>query len=115
MKFRSVVFYKNYFESFFEKQKNKVKDKIVWTLSLIEDHEKIPELYLKHLEGTEGLFEIRIQSGREIFRVFCFFEEGKLIVLMNGFQKKSQKTPKQEIETALKIKEEYESEKYNNA
>lgn len=115
MKFRSVVFYKNYFESFFEKQKNKVKDKILWTLSLIEDHEKIPELYLKHLEGTEGLFEIRIQSGREIFRVFCFFEEGKLIVLMNGFQKKSQKTPKQEIETALKIKEEYESEKYNNA
>ena len=115
MKFRTVVFYKNYFESFFEKQKNKVKDKILWTLSLIEDHEKIPELYLKHLEGTEGLFEIRIQSGREIFRVFCFFEEGKLIVLMNGFQKKSQKTPKQEIETALKIKEEYESEKYNNA
>jgi phage-related protein len=115
MKFRTVVFYKNYFESFFEKQKNKVKDKILWTLSLIEDHEKIPELYLKHLEGTEGLFEIRIQSGREIFRVFCFFEEGKLVVLMNGFQKKSQKTPKQEIETALKIKEEYESEKYNNA
>jgi phage-related protein len=115
MKFRTVVFYKNYFEAFFEKQKSKVKEKILWTLSLIEEHEKIPESYLKHLETTEGLFEIRIQSGREIFRIFCFFEEGKLIILMNGFQKKSQKTPKQEIETALKIKDEYEKENYNNA
>jgi len=63
------------------------------------------------LEGTAGLFEIRVQSGNDIFRIFCFFDEGKLIVLANGFQKKTQKTPKQETEKALKIKELYHEEK----
>ena len=59
------------------------------------------------LEGTDGLYEIRIQLASDIFRIFCFFDEGKLVVLANGFQKKTQKTPKQEIVKALKIKEEY--------
>lgn len=72
---------------------------------------RVPETYLKHLENTDGLYEIRVKLGSDIYRIFCFFDEGKLIVLANGFQKKSQKTPKQEIEKALKIKEEYESEK----
>ncbi len=71
----------------------------------------MPETYLKHLEGTDGLFEIRVQQGSDIFRIFCFFHEGNLVVLANGFQKKTQKTPKQEIEKALKIKQEYESER----
>lgn len=71
----------------------------------------VPETYLKHLEGTSGLFEIRVQSGNDIFRIFCFFDEGKLIILTNGFQKKTQKTPKQEIEKALKIKQQYHEEK----
>lgn len=71
----------------------------------------VPETYLKHLEGTEGLYEIRVQLASDIFRIFCFFDEGKLVVLANGFQKKTQKTPKQEIQKALKIKEEYESKK----
>ena len=62
------------------------------------------------MEGTEGLYEIRVKQGSDIFRIFCFFDEGKLVVLANGFQKKSQKTPKSEIEKALKIKKEYESE-----
>ena len=89
------------------KQRKKVKDKIVWTFDLIELIEKVPETYLKHLEGTDKLFEIRIQSGSDIFRIFCFFDEGSLVVLANGFQKKTQKTPKQEIKKALKIKAEY--------
>ena len=63
------------------------------------------------MEGTNGLYEIRVQFGNDIFRIFCFFDEGKLVVLTNGFQKKTQKTPKKEIEMALKIKEEYENEK----
>jgi phage-related protein len=88
-----------------------VRDKIIWTLDLIEELERIPETYLKHLENTDGLFEIRVQQGSNIFRIFCFFDEGKLVVLANGFQKKTQKTPKKEIERALKIKAEYESEK----
>lgn len=89
------------------KQRQKVKDKIVWTFDLIELIEKVPETYLKYLTGTDELFEIRVQTGNDIFRIFCFFDEGSLVVLANGFQKKSQKTPKQEIEKALKIKKEY--------
>ncbi len=108
---RTVIFYKDYFEKFFMKQREKVKNKIIWTLNLIEELQKVPETYLKHLKGTDGLYEIRIQSGSDIFRIFCFFDKGRLIVLTNGFQKKSQKTPKKEIEKAIKIKEEYEQER----
>lgn len=110
-KYRTVIFYKDYFEKFFVKQQEKVKDKMVWTLELIEELERIPETYLKHLTNTEGLYEIRVQSGRDIFRIFCFFDDGKLVVTINGFQKKTQKTPKKEIERAIKIKDEYENEK----
>jgi len=108
---RTIIFFKDYFEKFFEKQRDKVKDKIIWTLDLISELQRVPETYLKHLEGTDGLFEIRVQQCSDIFRIFCFFHEGNLVVLANGFQKKTQKTPKQEIEKALKIKQEYESER----
>lgn len=108
---RTIIFYKDYFQEFFAKQRDKVKDKIVWTLQLIEELPRIPETYLKHLENTDGLFELRIQQGSDIFRIFCFFDQGQLVVLANGFQKKTQKTPKSEIEKALKIKQEYEDEK----
>lgn len=106
-KYRTIIAYKNYFENFLLKQRQKVKDKITWTFLLIEEIRNIPETYLKHIKGTDGLYEIRVQLGNDTFRIFCFFDEGKLVVLANGFQKKSQKTPKQEIRKALKIKEEY--------
>ncbi|MCO5254225.1 MAG: type II toxin-antitoxin system RelE/ParE family toxin [Bacteroidetes bacterium] len=111
MKYRTVVFYKDYFDVFFTKQNKKVKAKIVWTLQFIENIQKVPETYLKHIESTNGLYEIRVQLGTNIYRIFCFFDKGKLIVLANGFQKKTQKTPKREIEQALKIKLEYETAK----
>lgn len=101
---RTIIFYKDYFEEFFIQQREKVKTKIIWTLELIEELERIPETYLKHIENTDGLFEIRIQQGSDIFRIFCFFDEGQLIILANGFQKKTQKTPENEIEKAIKIK-----------
>ncbi len=82
-----------------------------WTLELIEDLQRVPETYLKHIENTDGLYEIRVQQASDIFRIFCFFDQEKLVVLTNGFQKKTQKTPKKEIELAIKIKEEYENEK----
>ncbi|WP_324673604.1 type II toxin-antitoxin system RelE/ParE family toxin [Hymenobacter sp. GOD-10R] len=110
-KHRTIIFYKDYFEQFFVRQQDKVKAKIIWTLELLEEVERVPATYLKHLEGTDGLYEIRVQTGSNIFRIFCFFDAGKLVVLANGFQKKTQKTPKSEIEKALKIKQEYESEK----
>jgi phage-related protein len=98
-----------YFEEFFKMQTQIVKDKIIWTLTLIEEIEHVPVSYLKHLQ--DDLYEIRVRQGSNIFRIFCFFDEGSMIVLMNGFQKKSRKTPKQEIIRALQIKKEYENEK----
>lgn len=79
-------------------------------LDLIEELQRVPETYLKHIENTDGLFEIRVQLASDIFRIFCFFDQGQLVVIANAFQKKTQKKPKKEIEKALKIKEEYESE-----
>ena len=108
---RTIIFYKSYFEEFFVKQRPKVKEKIIWTFDLIEELHQIPETYLKHIEGVEGLYEIRVQHGNDIFRIFCFFDEGKVIVLENGFQKKTQKTPKKEIDKAIKIREDYYEDK----
>lgn len=110
-KLRTITLYKNYFSDFYEKQKQKVKDKILWTFKIIETQQYIPTDYFEHLTGTDGLYEIRVKQSSDIFRIFCFFDEGKLVVLANGFQKKTQKTPKNEIEKALKIKKEYEDEK----
>ena len=107
-KYRTIYFYKDYFDDFYQKQRAKVKNKILWTLRIIETLPIVPELYLKHIEGTDGLYEIRVQHGNDIFRFFCFFDQGQLIVLVNGFQKKTKKTPKSEIDKALIIKAEYE-------
>lgn len=111
MKHRNVIFYKHYFNEFFVKQRDKAKEKIIWTFELIEELQRVPETYLKHIENTDGLYDIRVQQGSDIFRIFCFFDQGHLVVCINGFQKKDQKTPKKEIEKALKLKAEYEAEK----
>lgn len=113
-KYRKVVFYKNYFEEFFTKQQQQVKRKIVWTLQFIEEVDRIPITLLKHLAGTKGLYELRVKQGSDNYRIFCFFDKGQLIIILNGFQKKTQKTPSNEIAHALKIKMEYEYEKYQN-
>ena len=111
LKCRSIVLYKNYFAGFFAKQRQSVKDKILWTFKLIEELNQIPETYLKHLQGTNGLYEIRVQSGNNIYRLFCFFDDRNLVILINAFQKKTQKTPQQEIDRAIKIKKDYYEEK----
>jgi len=81
LKHRTIIFYKDYFEKFFVKQRQKVRDKIIWTFDLIENLQRVPELYLKHIENTEGLYEIRIQIGSDIYRIFCFFDQGRLVVI----------------------------------
>ncbi|MHC1705038.1 MAG: type II toxin-antitoxin system RelE/ParE family toxin [Tenuifilaceae bacterium] len=106
-KIREIVAYKHYFEEFLVQQPKKVQDKIFKVLEAIETLERIPSNYLKHLEGTKGLYEARIQLGDNIWRVFCFFDKGRLVILLNGFQKKTQKTPKKEIEMALQLMKEY--------
>lgn len=103
--------FKRYFLNFYEDQIEKVQRKIEWTLNLIQEMEHVPEKYFKHLKGTNGLYEVRTEYESNIYRIFAFFDKGNLVVLGNAYQKKTQKTPKREIEIALKIKEEYENEK----
>ena len=110
-KYRTIVFYKDYFGDFYSNQRIKVKKKILWTLRIIETLPIVPESYLKHVEGMDGLYEIRIQQGSDIFRIFCFFDRGQLVVLTNGFHKKTKKTPENEIDKAIRIKKEYEHER----
>ena len=104
---RKLIYFKNYFNDFFNEQTEKVKEKIDYVLFLITVADRIPKKFFEHLTGTDGLYEIRIEFQSNIYRVFCCFDEGKVVVLFNGFQKKSQKTPQSEIEKALKIKDEY--------
>ncbi len=73
--------------------------------------ERVPEKYFKHLTGSEGLYEIRVEVGSDIYRVFSFFDKGQFIILVNGFQKKTPKTPKNELALAVKIKQQYFDEK----
>jgi phage-related protein len=107
---RELHFFRDYFKEFYSNQTNKVQKKVLWTLRIIEDIDRIPEIYFKHLTSTDGLYEIRIQSGSDIFRIFSFFD-GNSLVVGHGFQKKTQKTPEREIERAKKIKREYYEEK----
>lgn len=114
MKYREVVTYKDYFEDFFKNQSRKVQDKIVKVLDILETVERVPVTYLKYVEGTNGLFEIRVQLGRDIFRIFCCFDGNRLVVLFSGFQKKSQKTPPKEIDRAVRIMNDYFNDKNND-
>ena len=108
---RHIFYYKKYFLEFFNEQTEDVKRKFYWTLELIATIDHVPKKYFQHMEGTIGLYEIRVEVGSNIFRAFAFFDEGQLIVVANAFQKKTQKTPKNEIELAKKIKKEYFNEK----
>jgi phage-related protein len=104
---RQLVFFKNYFKDFYEPLNDKLKGKIDQVLFLIRIAERIPKKFFTHLTATDGLYEIRIEYQSNIYRIFCCFDEGNLVVLFNGFQKKSQKTPSGEIRKALEIKHEY--------
>jgi len=110
-KVRKLVFYKDYYDVFIKNQRPRVQAKIFWTIILIENIEKVPSKYLKYIIGSNGVFEIRILTRNDIFRIFCFFNKQNELVLINGFQKKTQKTPQNEIDKALKIKHDYENEK----
>lgn len=106
-RYRQIIYFKKYYFDFFDKHSEKVKDKIDYVLFLITVVDRIPKKFFQHLEGTNGLYEIRVEYQGNIFRIFCCFDEGNLVVLFNGFQKKSQKTPKSELDKAVKIMKEY--------
>lgn len=104
---REIRFYKHYFNEFYVAQTEKVRRKIAQTLVWLQTLDRLPITILRSIEGKKGLFEIRIEFGGDIFRVFCCFDEGALVILFNGFQKKSQRTPSAEIAKAEKLMKEY--------
>jgi phage-related protein len=113
-KVREVIQYKHYFEEFLLAQPIKVQDKIFKVLEIIETYERVPSTYLKSITGAKGLYEARIKLGSNIWRVFCFFDEGKLVILLNGFIKKTQKTPQKEIAKAIDLMASYYADKEKN-
>ena len=82
-------------------------EKCLWVLRLIEELDRIPSEYFKKMESTDDLWEVRVQFGSNIFRILCFLDGAKLIMLTNGFAKKTQKTPKREIDLAEQRKKDY--------
>ena len=104
---REIRFYKSFFIDFYVSLGSSVQEKIEYVFKVIRTVDRIPEKFIKHIEGTDGLYEIRIKAGSDIYRVFCCFDAGSIVILFNGFHKKSQKTPKKEIERAIRIKQEY--------
>jgi len=110
---RKLIFFRTYFRDFVDSLPKKVQEKIDAVLYTVTVAPRIPIKFFKHITGTDGLYEIRVELESNIYRIFCCFDRGNLVVLFNGFQKKSQKTPKSEIDKALKIKEEYFKNKSN--
>lgn len=106
-KVRQVIAFRTYFEDFLKNQPTKVQDKIFKVIEIIETYERVPTQYLKAIKGSDGLFEARIKLASNIWRVFCFFDKGQLVILLNGFTKKTQKTPKKEINKAERLMKEY--------
>ena len=104
---RQIIFHDNYFLDFYKTLDNKAKGKIQYVFELIKQVNRVPKKFLAPMKGYEGLYEIRIEYESNIYRVFCCFDKGQLVVLLNGFQKKTQKTPKEEIERAMRLKDEY--------
>ena len=104
---RQIIFHDNYFLDFYKTLDNNVKVKIQYVFELIKQVNRVPQKFLAPMKGYEGLYEIRIEYESNIYRVFCCFDKGQLVVLLNGFQKKTQKAPKEEIERAMRLKDEY--------
>lgn len=113
MAHRTIKIFKKYFNEFYVAQSDPVRRKINYCLNVVRSVDRVPISILKKIESVDGLYEIRIESGGNIFRIFCCFDEGSLVILFNGFQKETQKTPLGEIERAKKLMKEYFNEKRN--
>ncbi len=108
---RKIIFHGDHFIEFYKKLDSNVKSKIQYVFELIKQVERVPLKFLSPMTGYEGLFEIRIEFQSNIYRIFCCFDEGRLVVLFHDFHKKKQKTPKKEIEKAMRLKKEYFEQK----
>ena len=102
---RKVITYGGYFEAFMETLSPEQRKKINYGLLLLKSVDRLPVKFVRYIE--EGIYELRTEFEGNIFRTFFIFDDGNLVVLFNGFQKKTQKTPRSEIEKAIRIKEDY--------
>lgn len=109
---REIIAYKNNFVDFYKSQEAKIQQKIEYVLDMIRFESQVPKKFFKHLESTNGIYELRVITAFKSIRILCFFDEGKLVVLTNCFLKKTQKTPRKEIKLAERLKKEYMTEKY---
>ena len=107
---RTTFVYGAEFWDFYNTQSMVVQDKIDWVIGLVRTLPIVPVKFLEYLKGTDGLYAIRVKLGSNIFRVFCFFDRDKLIILLNGFQKKTEKIPRNQIEKAAHLKKQYYDE-----
>ena len=108
---REIIFHEEYFLDFYKTLDLNVKSKFQYVFELIKQVEMVPKKFLAPMTGYAGLFEVRVEYQSNIYRVFCCFDKGRLVVLFNGIQKKTQKSPKNEIEKAMKLKDEYFQQK----
>ena len=106
-KIRTIKLFKNYYKEFYVAQTDAVRQKINQVLKMIETQRIVPIKFFKYLEGSDGIYEVRVEVDKNIYRVFSCFDKGAVVVLFHGIQKKSQKTPKKEIKRAEAIKKEY--------
>ncbi len=104
---RIITTYGKYFMEFYSSLTRDVQGKIDWVFELIKVADKIPKKFFSHLTGTDGIYEIRVEYESNIYRILCFFDKGNLVVLINSFQKKTQKTPLNEIMVAEKLRTQY--------
>ena len=110
---RKIIGYKDYFAKFYKAQDEKVREKIGYVLDLVRFERQVPKKFFKYLENTDGIYEVRVITTFKSIRILCFFDDGNLVVLVNCFVKKTQKTPKMEIKLAEKLKKEYLKDKNN--
>ena len=108
---RQVVAYANYFKDFKKTLSKETLQKMYQIFIYIMMQEQVPVKFLKAITGVARLYEIRVEEGGNIYRIFCCMDEGRLVILFNGFQKKTQKTPQGEIERAKRIMNEYFAQK----
>ena len=109
---RKIIAYEHYYKDFFDTLDTGTQEKVLYGLLLLKTQERLPAKYVKSLK--DGLYELRIEWQGNIYRIFFCYDEGQIVILFNGFQKKTQKTPNKEINKALKLKEEYYERKRRN-
>lgn len=102
---RRILVYKDYFLTFYRALEAGAQKKIDYVLDVLKMQDRVSEKFVKYIK--EGIYEIRASYNGNIYRAFFIFDEGNIVMLFNGFQKKSQKTPSKEIDKALELKKEY--------